>query len=91
MKTLKDINNARSYISKNIDKLSALKKEALKDDATDSQTKAYQSLLSSMTQRVQTLVDNEQVMGEDLMNKLQATGINLRASQPSEENVKADE
>lgn len=91
LKALKDINNARSYISKNVDKLSALKKEALKDDATDAQTKAYQSLLSSMTQRVQTLVDNGQVMGEDLMNKLQATGINLPASQPSEENVKADE
>lgn len=91
LKKLKNINNARSYISKNVDKLSALKKEALKDDATDAQTKAYQSLMSSMTQRVQMLVDNEQVMGEDLMNKLQATGINLRASQPSEENVKADE
>lgn len=91
LKALKDINNARSYISKNVDKLSALKKDALKDDATDAQTKAYQSLLSSMTQRVQTLVDNEQVMGEDLMNKLQATGINLPASQPTEENVKADE
>lgn len=91
LKALKDINNARSYISKNVDKLSALKKEALKDDATDEKTKAYQSLLSSMTQRVQMLVDNEQVMGEDLMNKLQATGINLPASQPSEENVKADE
>lgn len=91
LKALKNINNARSYISKNVDKLSALKKEALKDDATDAQTKAYQSLLSSMTQRVQTLVDNGQVMGEDLMNKLQATGINLPASQPSEENVKADE
>lgn len=91
LKTLKDINNARSYISKNVDKLSALKKEALRDDATDAQTNAYQSLLSSMTQRVQTLVDNGQVMVEDLMNKLQATGINLPASQPSEENVKADE
>lgn len=91
LKTLKDINNARSYISKNVDKLSALKKEALKDDATDAQTKAYQSLLSSMTQRVQTLVDNGQVMGEDLMNKLQETGINLSTSQPTEENVNADE
>lgn len=91
LKTLKDINNARSYISKNVDKLSTLKKEALKDDATDAQTKAYQSLLSSMTQRVQTLVDNGQVMGEDLMNKLQATGIYLPARQPTEENVKADE
>lgn len=91
LKTLKDINNARSFISKNVDKLLALKKEALRDGASDEQTNAYQSLLSSMTQRVQMLVDNEQVMGEDLMNKLQATGINLRASQPSEENVKADE
>lgn len=91
LKTLKDINNARSYISKNVDKLLALKKEALRDGATDEQTNAYQSLLSSMTQRVQTLVDNGQVMGEDLMNKLQATGINLPASQPTEENVTADE
>lgn len=91
LKKLKNINNARSYISKNVDKLSALKKEALKDDATDAQTKAYQSLLSSMTQRVQTLVDNGQVMGEDLMNKLQETGINLSISQPTEENVNADE
>lgn len=91
LKTLKDINNARSYISKNVDKLSDLKKEALRDDATDAQTKAYQSLLSSMTQRVQTLVDNGQVMGEDLKNKLQESGINLSASQPTEENVKADE
>lgn len=91
LKMLKDINNARSYISKNLDKLSAMKKEALKDDATDAQTNAYQSLLSSMTQRVQTLVDNGQVIGEDLKNKLQESGINLSASQPSEENVKADE
>lgn len=91
LKTLKDINNARSYISKNVDKLLALKKEALRDGASDEQTNAYQSLLSSMTQRVQTLVDNGQVIGEDLMNKLQATGINLPASQPTEENVTADE
>lgn len=91
LKTLKDINNARSYISKNVYKLLALKKEALRDGASDEQTNAYQSLLSSMTQRVQTLVDNGQVMGEDLMNKLQATGINLPASQPTEENVTADE
>lgn len=91
LKTLKDINNARSFISKNVDKLLALKKEALRDGASDEQTNAYQSLLSSMTQRVQTLVDNGQVMGEDLMNKLQATGINLPASQPTEENVTADE
>lgn len=91
LKTLKDINNARSYISKNLDKLSAMKKEALKDDATDAQTNAYQSLLSSMTQRVQTLVDNGQVIGEDLKNKLQESGINLSASQPTEENVTADE
>lgn len=91
LKTLKDINNARSFISKNVDKLLALKKEALRDGASDEQTNAYQSLLSSMTQRVQMLVDNGQVMGEDLMNKLQATGINLPASQPTEENVTADE
>lgn len=91
LKTLKDINNARSYISKNVDKLSALKKEALKDDATDAQTTAYQSLLSSITQRVQTLVDNRQVMGENLMNKLQEAGINLPTSQPTEKNVNADE
>ena len=91
LKTLKDINNARSYISKNVDKLKKKKKDALKDDATDAQTKAYQSLLSSMTQRVQTLVDNGQIMGEELKNKLQATGIYLPASQPTEENVKADE
>lgn len=91
LKTLKDINNARSYISKNVDKLLALKKEALRDGASDEQTNAYQSLLSSMTQRVQTLVDNGQVIGEDLMNKLQATGINFPASQPTEENVTADE
>lgn len=91
LKTLKDINNARSYISKNVDKLLALKKEALRDGASDEQTNAYQSLLSSMTQRVQMLVDNGQVIGEDLMNKLQATGINFPASQPTEENVTADE
>lgn len=85
----KDISNARSYITKQLDKLIALHKAAQTDDNSQ---EAYASLLAKVSDRVNLLVANKQVLGDDLRAKLAEAGIELGDSEPetSAEEPEAD-
>lgn len=74
-KLAKIITNARSYISKNIDDLLALKAASAMDNADDKTIESYKSLLAKMTDRVLVLLNNKQVIGDDLRTKLVNAGI----------------
>ncbi|MDD6553082.1 MAG: hypothetical protein PUF37_05785 [Prevotellaceae bacterium] len=84
MQTARDIANARAYISKNLDRLISMKSASLADGADEKAIKDYQSLLSSVSDRVQILIENKQVMGDDLKKKLTDAGVTLPSEQPSE-------
>lgn len=76
----KAISNARSYISKNADTLVSLKADAFNDGADAASMEKYNSLLKNMSDRVQILFDNKQVIGGDLKKKLQDGGIEFSTS-----------
>lgn len=75
VKLAKIITNARSYISKNIDDLLALKAASVTDNADDKTIESYKNLLAKMTDRVLVLLNNKQVIGDDLKIKLVNAGI----------------
>lgn len=83
MKLAKSITNARSYISKNLEKLLNMKLAA---EETGGQGKAfedYQGLRKLVEERVRILNENHQPIGNDLLSKLAAAGVMI--SMPAEE------
>lgn len=73
--TARDINNARSYLSKNIDALLTLAQEGRNEDVTEKTRDNYSKLLSKVQKRVTLLVRNGQVIGDDIRGKLQPLGV----------------
>jgi hypothetical protein len=67
---VKDINNARSYLSKNIDKLIELKAAALAENADADTISRYQALKENIIQRRDILINNGQTLGDDLTKKI---------------------
>lgn len=82
----RQIFNARSYISKNVDKLLQLKKKALSDNPTDKDVERYRSLCNNLNDRLTLLLDNSQVVGEDVLAKLADGGVEISISGNGEEN-----
>ncbi|MCD8296823.1 MAG: hypothetical protein LUC88_04550 [Prevotella sp.] len=76
---LKKINNARSYISKNVDKLIDLKntKVSSTEEEQAKAQKSYLDLKVKIEERVKILTDNNQVIGDDLTQKLADGGISI--------------
>lgn len=74
-KLAKDINNARSYISNNIDKLVSLKKKSDSEKATEADVKNYNDLLEKVEKRTAVLSANKQVIGDELKDKLEKAGV----------------
>lgn len=68
----KSINNARAYISKNVDKLLELHKASGNDESQDEK---YRAMCDKISERVQVLVDNKQPIGDDLKKKLADGGL----------------
>lgn len=82
----KQISNARSYISKNVDKLLQLKEKVLSDNPTDKDIERYKSLCNNLNERLALLLDNSQVVGEDVLAKLADGGVEINNSGNGEEN-----
>lgn len=82
----KQISNARSYISKNVDKLLQLKEKALSDNPSDKDIERYKSLCNNLNERLALLLDNSQVVGEDVLAKLADGGVEINNSGNGEEN-----
>lgn len=68
----KSITNARSYISKNVDKLVELREASAKDEKQDAK---YRAMYDKVSERVQVLVENKQPIGDDLKKKLADGGL----------------
>lgn len=71
----KDIANARSYITKNADRLAALHTASRSDDNATKQLDEYNALLAKVQQRVDLLDANDAPIGDELRAKLQEAGI----------------
>lgn len=71
----KDIANARSYITKNADRLAALRTASRSDDNATKQLDEYNALLAKVQQRVDLLDANDAPIGDELRAKLQEGGI----------------
>ena len=72
---LKAINNARSYISKNLQKLLDIKSRSTLSDF--SEQKEMESLRERIQQRVDVLISTKQVITDDLKALLLEAGVNL--------------
>ena len=74
---IKQITNARAYISKNIDKLQQLKDVALSENPSDKDIEKYKKLCKSVHERLSLLLDNSQVVGDDMLTKLADGGVEI--------------
>lgn len=81
----RDINNARSYISKNTDALVKLAGEAAADNADEKTTGAFSKLKAKVQERVTLLVSNGQAIGDDIKSRLQPVGISFGDTTTQEE------
>ena len=89
--TAKDVNNAKSYISKALKdgKLSQAKQAAISDNADDKAVKAYADLLGKVQQRVDVLLANHEVIGDELRQRLIDGGVSF--PEASVESAKGNE
>lgn len=71
----KDIANARSYITKYIDRLVELHNEALGSDDATKALDDYNNLLAKIQQRVAVLTDNAAPIGDEIKAKLNEAGL----------------
>lgn len=74
---IKQITNARAYISKNIDKLQQLKSKTLSDNPSDKDIEKYKNLCNNLRKRLTLLLDNSQVVGDDVLAKLAEGGVEI--------------
>jgi len=72
---VKQIDNARSYISKNVNKLIKANCAADAETADEKTKESYRNLLEKVEDRIQLLMKNNQVIGDDLRAKLIDGGI----------------
>ena len=73
----KDISNARSYITKYIDRLVELRRSSLSADDNTKALADYNNLLAKVQQRVTVLLDNAAPIGDDILAKLNEAGLSL--------------
>jgi hypothetical protein len=73
----KDVTTARSYISKNKDKLASLQQASLAEGATEKDKSAFNNLLAKMQQRVDVLVTANAAITDDMRQSLEAVGLNF--------------
>lgn len=73
----KDIANARSYITKYIDRLVELHNETLGSDDATKALDDYNNLLAKIQQRVAVLTDNAAPIGDEIKAKLNEAGLSI--------------
>ncbi len=73
----KDVTTARSYISKNKDKLASLQQASLAEGATEKDKSAFNNLLAKMQQRVDVLVTANAAITDDMRQSLETVGLNF--------------
>lgn len=71
----RDINNARSYISKNLDGLLLLARQVQNEGVGEKTRSNFSRLLFKIQDRVTLLVNNGQTIGDDIRGKLLPLGV----------------
>lgn len=74
----KNIGSARSYLSKNIDKLAELKTASEAETATDADKEAYNALLDKMQQRLDIINDALAPTTDELKEKYESLGLKMQ-------------
>jgi len=87
--TDKKYKNARSYISKNLDKLEELKKVVDGGNPSESDTETFNSMFAKLKERVDMLIGGNQVMGDEQRERLSLLGL-LKTNTDSDGEGKAD-
>lgn len=82
---IKDVNAARSYISKNLPKLLELVKASKGKDFTEKQAESLENWREKIQQRADVLVRTKQVMTEELKAQLTEAGISLDTTDSDEQ------
>lgn len=77
----KVISNARSYVSKNIDRLTELRQASIKSDDATKELDEYNALHGKMQQRIDVLCANGAPIGDDLKAKLDEAGLSVPTSE----------
>lgn len=77
----KNIANARSYITKNVDRLAELRRLSRESDDATKELDEYNKLLAKVQARVTVLNDNNAPIGGDLKTKLNEAGLSLPSAE----------
>lgn len=77
----KNIANARSYITKNVDRLAELRRLSRESDDATKELDEYNKLLAKVQARVAVLNDNNAPIGDDLKTKLNEAGLSLPSAE----------
>lgn len=77
----KNIANARSYITKNVDRLAELRRLSRESDDATKELDEYNKLLTKVRARVTVLNDNNAPIGDDLKTKLNEAGLSLPSAE----------
>lgn len=77
----KNIANARSYITKNVDRLAELRRLSRESDDATKELDEYNKLLAKVQARVTVLNDNNAPIGDDLKTKLNEAGLSLPSAE----------
>lgn len=77
----KNIANARSYITKNVDRLAELRRLSRESDDATKELDEYNKLLAKVRARVTVLNDNNAPIGDDLKTKLNEAGLSLPSAE----------
>lgn len=77
----KNIANARSYITKNVDRLAELRRLSRESDDATKELDEYNKLLAKVRARVTVLNDNNASIGDDLKTKLNEAGLSLPSAE----------
>lgn len=83
--TTKKIGSARSYLSKNIDKLAELKSASEAETATDADKEAYAALLDKLQQRLDILISASAPITDELKAKYESLGLKTQQDENTDD------
>lgn len=81
----KNIGSARSYLSKNIDKLAELKSASEAETATDADKEAYAALLDKLQQRLDILISASAPITDELKAKYENLGLKTQQDENTDD------
>lgn len=83
--SMKDITNARAYISKNLKTLLAVKPSVSDDTADEKTVESFNALLAKVQERVNTVLSAGEPMGDELRKSLEEVGVTFPMGNSNQE------